>query len=90
MRTVKIFISGSVQGVFFRKFIEEKARKLMLKGFVRNSDDGRVEVVVEGNDSFVNGMIDVCKEGPAQAQISGVEVQELKHHGFDEFKILSV
>jgi len=90
MRTVKIFISGSVQGVFFRKFIEEKAQKLMLKGFVRNLDDGRVEVVVEGNDSFVDGMIDLCKQGPPQAQISGVETQELKHHGFENFKVLKV
>ena len=61
MKTLKITITGTVQGVFFRTFIKEKADELGLKGFVRNLDDGRVEVVVEGRDENANKMIEVCK-----------------------------
>jgi len=90
MKTLKIFIEGTVQGVFFRKFIQENAEKLGLKGFVRNLDNGKVEVIVEGKDENTNEMIRVCKRGPAHSEIKEVEVEEIKHHGFDDFKILKV
>ena len=50
MKTLKIVISGVVQGVFFRKFVKENADELEVKGFVRNLDDGKVEIVIEGED----------------------------------------
>ena len=88
MKTMKIFISGSVQGVFFRKFIEDKANELGVKGFARNLDDSRLEVVIEGKDENVNDMVKICKQGPPQSEIKNVETQEIKHQGFDSFKIL--
>ena len=88
MKTFKIFISGTVQGVFFRTFLKEKADELNLKGFARNLDDGRVEVIVEGKDENVNKMIQACKQGPPHAQVSKVETEELKHQGLNEFKVL--
>jgi len=90
MKTIKIFISGTVQGVFFRKFLSDKANELELKGFARNLDDGRVEVIVEGKDENVNKMVAVCRQGPPQSDIKDVETKELKHQGFDSFKILSM
>ena len=54
---MRIYISGTVQGVFFRGFIKENAEKLNLRGFVRNLEDGRVEVFIEGN------LMDVKKNG---------------------------
>ena len=47
MKTLRVYISGAVQGVFFRKFLEEQANKIGVRGFVRNLEDGRVEVVME-------------------------------------------
>jgi len=90
MKTVKIIIEGTVQGVFFRKFIEEQANKLGLKGFVRNFDDGKVEVVIEGKDDRVEEMVDKCKEGPPQSDIKKVSTELIKHQGFTNFRILKI
>ena len=88
MKTIKIFITGSVQGVYFRQFINKTANELKLKGFVRNMDDGRVEIVVEGRDEKVNEMTEACKKGAPQASVKEIQTQELSHQGFDSFKIL--
>ena len=90
MKTIKAIISGTVQGVFFRKFVEEKAREFELKGFTRNLDDGRVEVFVEGRDESVNEFVEKCKQGPPQSQIDKIETQEIRHQGFEDFKILRI
>ena len=90
MKTTKAVISGTVQGIFFRKFIEEEARKLGLKGFARNLDDGRVEVFVEGRDENVNELVEKCRKGPLHSQVDKVKTEEIKHQGFDEFKILRI
>jgi len=88
MKTVKIFVTGSVQGAYFRQFVNKTANELKLKGFVRNMDDGRVEVIAEGRDEKVNEMIEACKKGAPQASVKEVQTQELSHQGFDSFKIL--
>ena len=90
MKTIRIYISGSVQGVFFRKFIEDKANELELKGFARNLSDGRVEVVVEGRDENTNQMVKLCKQGPPNSDIKNVGSEEIKHQGFGGFKILKI
>lgn len=90
MKTTKVHISGVVQGVFFRKFIEEKAKELGLKGFVRNLNNGNVEVVIEGEDGRVKEILSICKEGSPHTKINHVEIKELKHQGFKDFKILKI
>jgi len=90
MKTLKIIITGIVQGVFFRKFIQEKAEQLGLNGFIRNLNNGSVEVVIEGKDESVNLMLDFCKQGPEHGEVKSVEYSEMKHQGFDNFKILSL
>lgn len=90
MKTIKVLISGTVQGVFFRKFIEDKAWEFGLKGFARNLDDGRVEVFVEGRDENVNEFVEKCRQGPPHSQVDKVETQEIKHQGFEGFKILRI
>ena len=88
MKTLKLFVSGIVQGVFFRKSIEDKAKGLELKGFVRNLDDGRVEIVVEGKDENVNEMVKICKQGPSHSEVKNVDTEEIRNQGFKEFKVL--
>lgn len=88
MKTIKIFISGSVQGVYFRQFVKKKADELNLSGFVRNLENGRVEIVAEGRDENVNEMVEACKKGAPQASVKEIQTQELSHQGFDSFKIL--
>ena len=88
MKTIRIFISGLVQGVLFRAFVKEQADNLGVNGYVRNLDDGRVEVVVEGYENDVNRMIELCKRGSPQSKVKDVEIEKMKNQGFEDFKIL--
>lgn len=90
MKTLKIALSGTVQGVFFRDFVKENADKLNVRGFVRNLKDGRLEIVAEGRDENVNMLLAKCREGPNQSYVKNIEIKELKHQGFDSFKVLSL
>ena len=89
-KSVRLYISGIVQGVFFRIFIKENAEKLGVNGFVRNLEDGRVEVFLEGNSSEVNKMIELCQKGPKHTQIKNIELKNEKHQGFRNFKVLHI
>jgi len=88
MKTLKLQISGTVQGVLFRKFIEENANRIGLRGFVRNLDDGRVEVVVEGVDEKVLEMVEICKRGNPHSKVREIQMQEIPNQGFIGFKIM--
>jgi acylphosphatase len=70
-----LFISGRVQGVFFRACTREEAEKRNLTGWVKNLCDGRVEAVFEGDEKVVQSMISWCHNGPPQAVVSGVSVE---------------
>lgn len=74
MLSKQIFISGRVQGVFFRDSTRLKANQLKLVGWVRNLSDGRVEVRVEGDDPVVQLLIKWLKTGPKYAKVSTIEV----------------
>lgn len=87
----KITINGTVQGIFFRNFAKENADKLNLKGFVRNLEDGDVEVFVEGEKDNIPKLIELLKKGPAYSQIRNIKVEERKWSGdLKEFKILRI
>jgi len=73
----QIFISGRVQGVFFRDSTRQKANELNLKGGVRNLRDGRVEVLVSGEDTVIQSLIKWLKNGPKYAKVSTIEVIDL-------------
>jgi acylphosphatase len=90
MKTLRIYISGTVQGVMFRKYIEEQANKIGVRGFVRNMEDGRVEVVAEGVDERVLVMLEICKKGTQHATVRDVQFQEIKNQGFVGFKIFRI
>lgn len=89
-KAIRMYITGTVQGVFFRDFIKKSAEKLEIRGFTRNLEDGRVEVFAEGIIDNVKKMIEVCKQGPRHAQIRNVEVKDERFQGFKEFKILRI
>jgi acylphosphatase len=89
-KSVRVYITGTVQGVFFRGFIKENAERFNVKGFVRNLEDGRVEVFLEGNVDEVNKMIELCKKGPKHAMIKNVQIKPEKFQGFKTFKSLHI
>ena len=89
-KSVRLYIEGIVQGIFFRSFIKENAEKNNIKGFVRNLEDGRIEIFLEGITNDVNKMIEICKKGPKHSQIRNVEIKPETFQDFKEFKILHI
>ncbi|MFB6139135.1 MAG: acylphosphatase [Halosimplex sp.] len=83
----KVFVSGRVQGVYYRANTREKARDLGVDGWVRNRDDGRVEAVFEGPEEAVEAMIEWCHEGSDRARVDGVEVEYVEPEGESGFEI---
>ena len=75
-RRVRVFVSGRVQGVFFRAETHRQALKLGLTGWVKNLEDRRVEAVFEGEKEAVSAMLEWCGKGPSLSRVIGVEVVE--------------
>jgi len=84
--SVYILVSGIVQGVGFRFFARRMAERYSLSGYVKNRDDGRVEIVAEGNRDDLEHFIAEMWRGPAYAEVSDVDVSwgnyEGKYNGF--------
>lgn len=76
-----LLISGRVQGVGFRHFTQKEARNRGLRGWVRNLDDGRVEVVVRGAAPDVSKLIELLRKGPAIARVDQLEQRDLEEDG---------
>lgn len=85
---VHLKVFGRVQGVCFRHYCREQAKKLGLKGFVRNNDDGSVETVAEGEENSVGDFIAWCRHGPPAAVVRTCEEKHEPATGaFDSFAI---
>jgi acylphosphatase len=89
-KSVRLYVEGTVQGVFFRSFVKENAERYDLKGFVRNLEDGRVEVFLEGNPDDIEKMVELCKKGPKHSMIKRVEVKQERFQDFKSFKVLHI
>ncbi len=89
-KSVRLYVNGAIQGVFYRAFVKDQAEKLNVKGFVRNLEDGRVEVFLEGNNEDVDKMVELCKKGPKHSQIRSVEIKSEKFQDFKVFKVLHI
>ncbi len=82
------FVSGRVQGVYYRQNTKETAIGHGARGWVRNLPDGRVEVVIEGDEESVGRVIDWCRVGPPKAHVEDVELKYEKYTGeFSDFTI---
>ena len=75
-RGIRLLISGRVQGVCFRAYARDEARRLGLRGWVRNLPDGRVEAMVQGDPARVGTFEAWCQQGPSHARVREVEVVE--------------
>jgi acylphosphatase len=88
MKRMRVFISGRVQGVFFRAYTRETAMSLNLTGWVRNLYDGSVEALFEGDDTNVQSMLEWCKKGPPHSVVRHVDASEEPYTGeFRDFRI---
>jgi len=82
-----VYVSGKVQGVFFRATTRDTAQEQGVDGWVKNLDDGRVEAVFEGDPEAVDAMVEFCYEGSEMASVSTVEVTEEEPEGIDGFEV---
>ena len=83
-----MFVSGRVQGVFFRLQAKHNADRHDVKGWVRNLPDGRVEAMFEGEKEAVEALIEFCKHGPSGARVTNVNLRLESYIGdFNKFRI---
>lgn len=87
-RRCHVWVSGLVQGVWFRQTCAEVAREERVGGWVRNLPDGRVEAVFEGASEAVESMLAWCRIGPPYAEVEEVEVRLEQPEGITTFVAL--
>ena len=87
MIRVRALVSGRVQGVFYRDSARRRAEAHGVRGSARNLDDGRVELVLEGDADAVRAVLEWAADGPPNARVSGVERRDEPPLGVDGFTI---
>jgi acylphosphatase len=85
---IRIFVTGKVQGVFFRQALKVMAKKNNIFGWVKNLEDGRVEAVLEGDEEKISRLVEWAHGGPANARVEDVEICNEKF--IDEFSKFDV
>ena len=88
LKRIHIFVIGRVQGIFFRQSTRVIAIKNNVNGWVRNLDDGRVEIVAEGEKQNIDNLVNWCKTGPANSRVDEFEL--LDENYTDEFENFEV
>ena len=88
MPTVNLIVKGKVQGVFFRAEAKDAADKLSVKGWIKNHEDGNVEIMAKGSDQALEAFIEWCRKGPHKAGVTDVIVTPLHIEEFDSFEII--
>ena len=86
---VRLFVTGRVQGVFFRQSLKAKSIQNNIFGWVKNLHDGRVECILEGTEENISKIITWAHTGPANAIVENVEVHNEKFDNeFTKFDVL--
>ena len=87
-KTIHCLISGRVQGVCFRMYTQQQARIYGVTGWVRNLQDGRVEVLASGEENSLKQMKQWLRKGPSMARVTHIEVDESdQSEKFEEFTV---
>jgi acylphosphatase len=80
-RTVRLRITGRVQGVGYRLWATRTAANLGLRGWVRNRSDGSVEALANGGPEAIAALVEACWQGPRGAHVNAVTVAEAEDDG---------
>jgi acylphosphatase len=83
----RVVVSGRVQGVFFRDTVRRRAEAAGVTGWIRNTPDGTVEAVFEGEPEAVEELVEFCRHGPSRAEVASVEVEEEPPERLGAFEI---
>jgi len=87
MTRKRVVVGGRVQGVFFRDSIRRRAETAGVAGRARNTREGTVEAVFEGDEAAVAELVEFCRRGPSRAEVASVEVTEEEPEGLSGFEI---
>ena len=88
MKTYRFLVSGKVQGVWYRKYVSENAKKHGFKGYIKNLPDGRVEAVANiESDERLKEFIEILKEGSPYSIVENIKYKEIPFEEFDNFEI---
>jgi acylphosphatase len=85
MRSVRLTITGRVQGVGYRIWAERRAASLSVRGWVRNRADGSVELHATGDDHAIAALIEACRTGPRHAEVSAMTIADSEDDGCSGF-----
>ena len=83
----RFVVSGRVQGVGFRYFTQDTARREGLTGIVRNLPDGRVEALAEGDADSLQRFEAALRQGPSRARVDRIEIDSIPPSGHDGFRV---
>jgi acylphosphatase len=83
----KLRVTGLVQGVFFRAWTRDEARRLGVNGWVRNCEDGSVEAHVEGQEGSLQRLIERMRDGSPGALVDDLQVEESTIENLDRFEV---
>jgi acylphosphatase len=83
----RVRVTGRVQGVFFRAWTRDEARRLGVSGWARNCDDGSVEAHVEGDEAAVGQLIEKLRNGPPDARVDDLQASEAAAEGSNSFDV---
>ncbi len=87
IRAELITVFGKVQGVFYRKSTQKKAWELGIKGWVRNKENGSVEICAEGSIAEIEQLKAWCKTGPSQAEVKDLIFESTTLRFYKSFEI---
>ncbi|NQU88251.1 MAG: acylphosphatase [Mariniphaga sp.] len=88
MQQLEIKVTGKVQGVGFRYFVKNKANEFDIKGWVRNTNDGGVFIVAEGEESDINTFVDWVNQGPQLSRIDKLTINRFDK--LSRFKVFEI
>ncbi|WP_207421969.1 acylphosphatase [Desertivirga brevis] len=88
MKHYTIKVKGKVQGVFYRAATKAVADQLGVRGYVKNMDDGSVQIEAEGDDFALESFVEWCNEGPEKAVVESVDVIEAEVKNYSNFEVV--
>ena len=85
---VHVFVSGRVQGVAYRYFVERRASEIPVTGWVKNLRDGRVEIMAEGEKADLESFLGFLRQGPRMANVDDLDIRWEDYRGeYEDFRI---
>lgn len=88
MTRYSICVNGMVQGVGFRFFVQRNAMNLSITGWVKNNDDGSVEMEIQGSEENLDKLIEIIKKGNNFINVEEISIEEIKLKKEKNFKMI--